>query len=630
MNTMKPKIHMMLSLLMSALLLVGSSIADAADITASAKLSSPSTVVGRPVQLTLSITGTREVGDHPEVHVDGLEISPFGRSTQFQMHNFDVQMMVDLTYQVLPLREGTYTIPPIEIRLGRQTVRTQPITLTVAPGGQPPATTPDDKPAEGNSDLVFAELIVPKSSAFVGETVPIEIRLYFDSRLRYQIEGLPELDTASFTMKAMPEPRREQRTLHGRPYDVIVFNTALTPLKPGKLTVGPVHSDVLVQSPVQRRSQPQSPFDAFDSLFDDPFFGGAFQRMQTQRVRVAANPVEMEVKDVPTQGRPASFDGAVGNFAMETSVDLRQTSVGAPLTIRAVIRGRGDFDRVSAPKLSDTTGWRSYPPSSDFQADDTLGISGAKTFQILVIPDEVKSELPPFEFSYFDPDTEEFKTLRSGPIPISVAPGAASPQTQSSPAATTTSTPSPATSPEARPSEESPETTGRDILHILTRQQTWVHSFVPLYQTRTFWLAQGAAFALLVLSVGVHFWWRKVRNANRLERLHAERSLAIARARATSTTSDDATRLQAAVTFLREATALHHGIAAPMVDATTVINSRPGLDTQTTIAIREIFARHDEMAYASAPSAGAAPDHRAITQVLDAITRYDKHHEHQH
>lgn len=618
------------AMLAIALLLSGLSQTQAADISATATLSSQQTTVGRPVQLTLRVEGAREVGEQPEIIVDGLQVSPMGRGSQFQMFNFDVKIIVDLTYQVLPLREGTFTIPSIEVQAGKQIVKTQPLTLTVSAGAQPPTSPqqgvgqvpPDEETAEGNSDLVFAELIVPKSSAYVGETVPIEIRVYFDSRLRYQIEGMPELDTASFTMKQMPEPRREQRTLKGRPYDVIVFNTALTPLKPGSLNIGPVTTEALVQSPVQRRGAPQS---LFDSLFDDPFFGSAFQRMQTQRVRISADSVPLQVLDVPAQGRPASFQGAVGNFDMEVNVDLRQTSVGSPLTVRAVVSGRGDFDRVGAPTLSNMAGWRSYPPSSDFQADDTLGISGTKTFQILVIPDEVKSELPPLEFSYFDPATETFKTLRSDPIPITVAPGVAPPP---SPATSATAPPPPSSqSTSSEPTTNQPTDTARyDILHIKSGSQTWRTSFDPFYRTRGFWLLQAAALAMLACGVGAFLWWTRMQNADRLARLAVDRKLADTKKRAVSAVASDSSRLAAAVDFIRLATSQQYGIAAPLVDAQAAIQARSGLDANVTAAIQSIFQHHDESAFAAGSLHTAAPALSTIADTLDAISHYDKHH----
>ena len=98
-----------------------------------------------------------------------------------------------------------------------------------------------------------------------------------------------------------------------------------------------------------------------------------------------------EVKPLPADGQPRSFAGAVGNFTHDaTSVKPTMVEAGDPVTITAKITGRGDFDRVTAPQMTDPTGWKTYPPSGSSQADDDVGISGVKTFQMAAIPETKK------------------------------------------------------------------------------------------------------------------------------------------------------------------------------------------------------------------------------------------------
>lgn len=618
--------------LCAAVAAAGVPAARAAEPEAQAILSSAVTQVGQPVLLTIRVTGSRDAGGHPEIVVDGLEISPVGRSSQFQMHNFDVTVMEELTYDILPLREGTFTIPSVAVEVGGKILRTRPVELVVGPGGRMPAAPRQggsqqqaaDAPLEGNSDLVYAELIVPKTTAYVGETIPIEIRLFFDSRLRYQIEGPPELEAEGLTMKAMPKPRQEQRKVNGQPYDVIIFNTVLTPIKAGKLTVGPVTTNASVQSPVSPSRRPQSPFDVFDSLFDDPFFGGGFRLMQTQRVRISSDPVELDIRDVPSEGRPATFDGAVGNFDLDVTLDSKQTSVGSPLAVQVVVSGRGDFDRVNPPVLSDSSGWRTYPPSSEFKQDDTLGMSGRKTFQILMIPDEVKRELPPIEFSYFDPATEEFRTLRSEPVPITVAPGSSlvqPPAAQGNKGSTTDGGEAAGQSPDDTANASALAEGGRDILHILGGSQHWVDTIAPFYRTRGFWLLQAGAFVVFVTAVGFAIWRSRLSDARRLAHLAAKRKLDDLRRKALAPSEDAAARLRAAVNFVRLATERIGGPPEPLVDAEAAIRARPKIDPATADGLRELFASHDELSYGRATSRGVPA---SLASTLQSLETYDE------
>src|SRR5207253_4107183 len=98
-----------------------------------------------------------------------------------------------------------------------------------------------------------------------------------------------------------------------------------------------------------------------------------------------------------------TFSGAVGNFSMTAEANPKRVQIGDPITIKAAISGRGNFDRMNAPELSDERGWHKYPPSSNFKQDDDVGISGTKTFELVVSPNEKLTSVPPLAFSYFDP-----------------------------------------------------------------------------------------------------------------------------------------------------------------------------------------------------------------------------------
>jgi len=51
------------------------------------------------------------------------------------------------------------------------------------------------------------------------------------------------------------------------------------------------------------------------------------------------------------------------------------------------------------------------------------GVSGYKSFEIVLIPlKEGKFTLPSFEFSYFDPDKKEYRTLKSRELSLTVLP----------------------------------------------------------------------------------------------------------------------------------------------------------------------------------------------------------------
>jgi len=168
--------------------------------------------------------------------------------------------------------------------------------------------------------------------------------------------------------------------------------------------------------------------------------------------------------------------------------------VGDPLTVTAAISGRGNFDRVTAPSLEDDRGWHTYPPSANFAPDDDVGLSGTKSFEMVISPNERKKAIPPLVFSYFDPIKGSYQTLKSERLPIVVEGGAAPSATPA--IAGNTSTP-------AVGAQPTPSAEAEDILYQLTDQPHWVPSFAPVFTRPVFW---AVVVAVCFVIVNIVFW----------------------------------------------------------------------------------------------------------------------------
>src|SRR5881409_946100 len=458
--------------------------ASAASSGVTAVLSNSEAAVGATVQLQIRVTGARSADAPENIAVTGLEIHRTGTSQHFEMNNFNVTSSVIYDYTIMPLQAGTFIIPPQTIRVGNNSLRTPELRLNVADSpGRSVRSNQNAQPANA-AKLVFAELIVPKKSAFVGEIVPVQIQLGFDPRARPRLIEGPEIGGQGFTAQKLQQSGENLETINGRSYDVVTFKTAVAAARAGKFEIGPVKAKAQVltaRRPSSSRSR--SPFDLFnlDDPFSDPFFADPFGQLGERRdVEINSEPVAFEVKALPPNA-PPTFSGAIGNFTMTTDAKPKSVQVGDPITVTSTISGRGNFDRVNAPVVEDEHGWHKYPPSSKFKQDDEVGISGAKSFETVLSPNEKKQSLPMLAFSYFDPVKEQYVTLRSEPIAITVQGGAvaanvAATQPGSSPAATA-ARPAPATQSAAKP---------QDILYQLTDRGRATESFVPIYTRRWF------------------------------------------------------------------------------------------------------------------------------------------------
>src|SRR6266705_942007 len=288
-------------------------LADAPRVTA--VLSNSETAVGKTVQLEIKVTGDRAAEAPGNILIDGLEINRTGTEQHFEMNNFNVSSSVIYNYTILPLKSGTFKIPPQTVRIGGSSLHTPELTLNVAdsPGRSSSSrSTRDLQPGDANK-LVFAELIVPKKIAFVGEMVPVEILLGFDPRAHPKLVDGPEITGQGFTAQKLQQSQENLETLNGRSYDVVTFKTAVAAARAGKFEIGPVKAKAQVL--VARRpssSRSHSPFELFnlDDPFSDPFFAAPFGQFGERRdIEISSEPIAFEVTPLP-QNAPQSFSGA--------------------------------------------------------------------------------------------------------------------------------------------------------------------------------------------------------------------------------------------------------------------------------------------------------------------------------
>jgi len=565
-----------IAVLLGALIaLTGNDVAFADSPNVTAVLSNSEAVVGEMVQLQIKVSGAGDTKPPENISVDG----------------FTTNSSVTYNYTILPLQAGRFIIPPQTIRVGNSSLRTPELRLNVADSpGRSTRSNQSAQPANA-AKLVFAELIVPKKTAYVGEIVPVQIRLGFDPRAHPKLLEGPEISGQGFTAQKLQQSGENLETINGRSYDVVTFKTAIAAARAGKFEIGPVKAKAQVLA-ARRPNTPRSrsPFDLFnlDDPFSDPFFSDPFSQFGERReIEINSEPVAFEVKPLP-QNAPPSFSGAIGNFTMTTEAKPKSVQIGDPITVTSTISGRGNFDRVNAPAVEDDRGWHKYPPSSKFKNDDEVGISGTKTFEMVLSPNEKKQNIPLLAFSYFDPAKEQYVTLRSDPIAIEVQGGAVP-----VPASVTSQ---PAAS--AMPAAAATPAAKQDILYQLTERGR-VQSFTPLYVRPIFWMAQ--LIPLLVL-LGFAGWKiRQVRidnrEARRIAALQHEAAELMRKLR-----RDDVSPREyyaEASRVVRVKAALARNVDPNAVDAETAADTF-GLNADSRERLRRLFEQSDEFQYSGA------------------------------
>jgi hypothetical protein len=168
--------------------------------------------------------------------------------------------------------------------------------------------------------------------------------------------------------------------------------------------------------PLARRTR-----DPFEDFFES--FGS---RIQRQPVTVTSDSRPIEVRELPPAGRPADYNGAVGQFTIAAKASPTNVAVGDPITLQVEVAGEGNLDSLTFPGNSEWSEFKLYAPSSKTSTTDGLGLAGVKSFERVVIPQTADiGEVPAIAFSFFDPERNQYRTLRTAPIPLHVRPSTA-------------------------------------------------------------------------------------------------------------------------------------------------------------------------------------------------------------
>jgi len=542
---------------------------DAATVTGT--LDAPSASVGEEVTYELQIEGGSPDSFPPFPQLEGAKVSTGGRNSSVSIINGSVKQSVTFTYHLTPTREGRVEIPALEVMVDGQKYTTQAMSLRVGPPAK----------AGAPGDVAYGELSVERQPVYVGEDVVVDLRYYLDmNAARWSRSGaqMPSLDGEGYSIRNLNGEADPVR-IGDKDYFRFTFHAVAIPNRAGKITIGPVAFHVPISKRIGSRNDP---------------FGMVFER--TQDFTVTAPALTLDVKPLPTEGRPKDFSGAIGNFKFSGQGTPTVVKVGDPVTMKLQVAGTGNFDRMGAPALADPKGWRAYKATDKFaSADKKLDVIGTKIFEIAVVPEVKKTTMPVFNFSYFDPEKAKYFTLTNAPTPLQVEGGAAEPEAANSAAGSSAAA-------KAKPVD--------DILGIRSTTGFWGVGWQPRL---TVWFALLVAPAPLIVFA---LFWRARRTDPRLAvraALLREKAELLHRLRQAT---DRAELFDAAARILQIDVALLTGLPAGGIDEATI------LARCDSGAVKKMYAARAELVYAGEAGGKVAANER--DQVLDTLAEFER------
>jgi len=358
-----------------------------------ATLGSSFIVEGEVTILTIEFNGLQTIGWPTAPRLSPLTLRQ-DKQGNMQRNGRIIEVFL---YTLTSIRPGLFTIPPFEVTTNQGLSRSEPLTLRVFPA--------EDLSVNGlrlNSTTVpyLSGIFLEKENPFLGEPQRVEAKLYLPGGqpnfLRMKLAQFADLEKAGiaawrFDGLSQPTGHLERE---GIEFEVYTYSSSITPLQEGPLAIGPGKANPIVQ----RRTRSRGLFRIYEDVLEFKFPAKTF----------TARPLP--------EPAPADFEGAVGNFIVMANPLTRQLELGDTVTVDLQVMGTGNIDQFPGPKLQDPEDlWKQFEMTAVPQGGERRSSSGTVKFTQVVRPTKKVADLPPYQFIFFDPVLEEYRTVASDP-----------------------------------------------------------------------------------------------------------------------------------------------------------------------------------------------------------------------
>ena len=314
------------------------------------------------------------------------------------------------SYFLKPLKKGTLKISQASIEIDNETYKSLPIEVTITDSVKQPS---DAETQYYNDDDIELRALISKGSPFLNEPITVVYKLYYKAPIN--ISDARETETPKFkdfwsqTIK-IPQLKVQREVYKGQNYNVVEWRkVVLYPQRVGELEISPLSLNLVLDVPTDKRD----------------FFGNVIYDQTSQLISTGMR--RINVKNLPNLGKPDSFTGAVGEF--EFDVILNKNSLRATESFQAElkVKGSGNLKLFDLPNILVPNSMELFEPEREELINTNLsGMSGSISKLFTIIP-RFQGNFPieEVEFSYFNPETEKYKILKSPRLTIDVFDGPA-------------------------------------------------------------------------------------------------------------------------------------------------------------------------------------------------------------
>jgi hypothetical protein len=312
------------------------------------------------------------------------------------------------SYFLKPLKKGKLKINQASIEIDGEIYKSLQIEVIITDSVKQPS---DSITQYYNDDDIELRALISKGSPYLNEPITVVYKLYYKAPIN--ISDARETETPNFKdfwsqIIKIPQLKVKREIYKGQNYNVVEWRkVVLYPQKVGELEISPLSLNLVLDVPTDKRD----------------FFGNVIYDQTSQIISTGMR--RIIVKDLPQLGKPDSFSGAVGNF--EFDVILNKNSLRATESFQAElkVKGNGNLKLFDLPDILVPNSMELFEPEREELISTNLsGMSGSVSKYFTVIP-RFQGNFPieEVEFSYFDPNIEKYKVVKSPRLTIDVYDG---------------------------------------------------------------------------------------------------------------------------------------------------------------------------------------------------------------
>ena len=313
------------------------------------------------------------------------------------------------SYFLTPEKKGNYTIGQASIEIDGDIYKTLPVKVQVTEAVE--SSLSPGSPSSVVDDDIELSIEISKSNPYLNEPISVEFKLLFNPKIN--VTNLGEIDNPEFKnfwSQNIKIPRLEIKSTSykGQRYNYVTWKKALLfPQKVGDIELLPLTLDVTIDVPTNRRD----------------FFGNTIYTQTSKKV--SSRKRIIKVKNFPENGKPESFNGAVGNFDISLNSSKSQLKATESFQLEFKVNGNGNLKLFSLPEIIVPSSLEKYTPEFKEKINTSLsGMNGEISNVYTIVPQyQGKYPIPPVEFSFFNPKTEQYVTLYSNESIVDVLDG---------------------------------------------------------------------------------------------------------------------------------------------------------------------------------------------------------------